>query len=38
MRERASPDDLVGGSPATAALRRFIARVAPDDVRILIRG
>ena len=37
MRERASPDDPVGGSPATEALRRF-TRVAPDDVRILSRG
>jgi DNA-binding NtrC family response regulator len=38
MRERASPDDLVGGSPAMEELRQFIARVAPYDVSILIRG
>jgi DNA-binding NtrC family response regulator len=38
MRQRASPDDLVGGSAAMDELRRFIARVAPYDVTILIRG
>jgi DNA-binding NtrC family response regulator len=38
MRARASPEDLVGGSPAMEELRQFIARVAPYDVSILIRG
>src|SRR5262249_24896994 len=38
MRARASPDDLVGGSPAMDQLRQFIGRVAPYDVTILIRG
>jgi DNA-binding NtrC family response regulator len=38
MRQRASPDDLVGGSATMDELRRFIARVAPYDVTILIRG
>jgi len=38
MRQRASPDDLVGGSAAMDELRRFIAQVAPYDVTILIRG
>jgi len=38
MRERASPDDLVGSSPAMEELRQFIARVAPYDVTILVRG
>ncbi|HEV8676646.1 MAG TPA: sigma-54 dependent transcriptional regulator [Methylomirabilota bacterium] len=38
MRERASPDDLVGASPTMEELRQFIARVAPYDVTILIRG
>ena len=38
MRQRASPDDLVGASTAMDELRRFIARVAPYDVTILIRG
>jgi len=38
MRARSSPEDLVGGSPAMEELRRFIARVAPYDVTILIRG
>jgi DNA-binding NtrC family response regulator len=38
MRDRASPDDLVGGSPAMEELRQFIARVAPYDVSILVRG
>jgi DNA-binding NtrC family response regulator len=38
MRERASPDDLVGDSTAMEELRQFIGRVAPYDVTILIRG
>ncbi|HEV8311076.1 MAG TPA: sigma-54 dependent transcriptional regulator [Methylomirabilota bacterium] len=38
MRERANPDDLVGGSHSMEELRQFIARVAPYDVTILIRG
>jgi DNA-binding NtrC family response regulator len=38
MRQRSSPDDLVGGSHAMEELRRFIGRVAPYDVTILIRG
>jgi DNA-binding NtrC family response regulator len=38
MRERAGPDDLVGGSRAMDELRQFIGRVAPYDVTILIRG
>ena len=38
MRERSGADELVGGSPAMEELRRFIARVAPYDVTILIRG
>ncbi len=38
MRQRASPDDLVGSSEAMTELRGFIARVAPYDVTILIRG
>jgi DNA-binding NtrC family response regulator len=38
MRQRASADDLVGGSAAMDELRRFIAQVAPYDVTILIRG
>jgi DNA-binding NtrC family response regulator len=38
MRRRSSADDLVGSSPAMEELRRFIGRVAPYDVTILIRG
>ncbi|MGH7265992.1 MAG: sigma-54-dependent transcriptional regulator [Candidatus Rokuibacteriota bacterium] len=38
MRQRASPEDLVGASPAMEELRQFIGRVAPYDVTILIRG
>src|SRR5262249_18320955 len=38
MRARSGPEDLVGGSPAMEELRRFIARVAPYDVTVLIRG